>query len=103
MEDAGQLAYLRASVRECGFDKKVRANPARCGTLDRSAYCRVRISARDPREIILLEIPFSINDGSSISNTSGRSGKGLRNINQSKHETVVIWRMCSNGLGSLRD
>ena len=22
MEDAGQLAYLRASVRECGFDKK---------------------------------------------------------------------------------
>ena len=36
MEDAGQLAYLRASVRECGFDKKMRANPARCGTLDRS-------------------------------------------------------------------
>ena len=37
MEDAGQLAYLRASVRECGFDKKMRANPARCKTLDRSA------------------------------------------------------------------
>ena len=36
MEDAGQLAYLRASVREYGFDKKMSANPARCGTLDRS-------------------------------------------------------------------
>ena len=36
MENAGQLACLRASVRECGFDKKMRANPARCGTLDRS-------------------------------------------------------------------
>ena len=36
MEDAGQLAYLRTSMRECGFDKKMRANPARCGTLDRS-------------------------------------------------------------------
>ena len=36
MEDAGQLAYLRSSVRECGFDKKMRANPAKCGTRDRS-------------------------------------------------------------------
>ena len=37
MEDAGQLAYLRASVWECGFDKKMHANPSRCGILNRSA------------------------------------------------------------------
>ena len=36
VEDKRQLAYLRASVRECGFNKKIRANPSRCGTLDRS-------------------------------------------------------------------
>ena len=53
MEDAGQLAYLRASVRECGFDKKIRANPARCGTLDRSEPGLKIPSKGDLRQAIL--------------------------------------------------
>ena len=38
LKNAGQPAYFGASVRECELDKKMRANPARCGTLDRSGY-----------------------------------------------------------------
>ena len=38
LENAGQPAYFGASVLECGFDKKMGANPARCGTFDRSVY-----------------------------------------------------------------
>ena len=33
MEDAGQLTYLRASVRECGFDKKIVQIPRDAGRL----------------------------------------------------------------------
>ena len=38
MEDTEQLAYLRVSMQEYRFDKKMHANPARCRTLNRSDH-----------------------------------------------------------------
>ena len=40
MEDAGQLPYSRASVREYGFDKKMRAIPPDAGHLTSLATIR---------------------------------------------------------------